>query len=114
MKTIIAGSRSITDKALVYQAVKESDFDITEVVSGGAKGVDKLGEQYAIECLIPIKLFRANWNKFGHAAGPLRNIEMAKYAEALIAIWNGTSTGTAHMIDQARRHGLKVFVKEVN
>jgi predicted Rossmann fold nucleotide-binding protein DprA/Smf involved in DNA uptake len=62
MKTIIAGSRDITDYALVVRAVVESKFCITEVVSGTASGVDKLGERYALEKGIAIKSFPAAWD----------------------------------------------------
>jgi hypothetical protein len=126
MRVIIAGSRDITDYETVKRAVSESDFEVTEVVSGCARGVDKLGEKWAKEHGIPIKQFRAEWdnfdleivvvktNKFGDqynaAAGHCRNARMAKYAEALIAIWDGKSAGTKNMIDLARERGLKIFI----
>lgn len=97
MKVIIAGSRDISDRDLVEIGVNFSGFDITEVVSGGARGVDYLGEQWANEHGIPITKFRPNW-KMGKLAGKFRNIEMAQYAHALIAVWDGMSPGTAHMI----------------
>lgn len=111
MKTIIAGSRDITEYELVVQAVAESGFVITEVVCGMAKGVDMMGYRYAQEHGIPVKEFPANWNKHGRAAGPIRNKEMADYADALIALWDGESRGTKNMIDLANRQGLKVYVK---
>ena len=109
MKTIIAGSRSITDYNLLLEAYSECDFEITEVVSGGARGVDKLGERLAQEFNLPLKVFLADWSK-GKQAGFTRNVQMAEYAEALIAIWDGQSRGTAHMINVARSLGLKVYV----
>ena len=48
MKVIIAGSRDITDYSLVCRAISESKFDITEVISGTARGVDTLGEKWAV------------------------------------------------------------------
>lgn len=110
LKTIIAGSRTITDFETVAEAIKASAFPIVEVVSGAARGVDTLGEEWAEVHKIPIKRFPANWNTHGKKAGPLRNIEMAEYADALIAIWDGESRGTKHMIDEATKHGLQVFV----
>jgi hypothetical protein len=109
MKTIIAGSRTITDYWHVLCAVSRSGFEITEVVSGTARGVDKLGERWA-ECHnIPVKRFPADWSKHGKAAGHIRNAEMGDYAEALIAVTNG-SGGTRNMIEYAKKKGLKVFV----
>jgi len=113
MKVIIAGSRDIIDYDLVVQAVAESGFVITELVCGMAQGVDMLGYRYAKDHRIPIKEFPANWDKHGRAAGPIRNKEMALYAEALIAMWDGESKGTKNMIDLATRQGLTVFVKTI-
>jgi hypothetical protein len=113
MKTIIAGSRSITDYWLVVDAVRVSDFNVTEVVCGEAAGVDKLGKEYANNHSIPCKSFPADWRKHGKAAGPIRNREMAEYADALIAVWDKQSKGTKNMIDTATELGLKVFVYEV-
>ena len=110
MKVIIAGSRGITDYNTVLNAIDKSGFMITEVVSGTAKGVDQLGERWARENRIQIKRFPAQWDRYGKSAGYRRNEEMAHYADALIAIWDGQSRGTSHMIDFARSQGLKVFV----
>lgn len=111
MKTIIAGSRTITSKFVIGEAVLESKFDITEVVSGAARGVDEIGEQWAEEHGVPIKRFPAEWEFYGKRAGPVRNVEMAKYAEALVAVWDGKSKGTQHMIREAQKRGLKWFIK---
>ena len=113
MRTIIAGSRDVTDYEKVTVAVKLSGFVITEVVSGGARGVDTLGEQYAKEHSLSCKRFPADWSKYGRAAGPIRNEQMAEYAEALVALPVKTSKGTRHMIKAATARGLRVFVKEV-
>ena len=110
MKTIIAGSRGVSDYQRIVKAVEDSGFQITEVVSGTARGVDRLGERYAEEHGIPVKHFPANWGVHGRAAGPIRNVAMAEYAEALIAVWNGISAGTAHMIATAKTKGLHVHV----
>lgn len=109
MKTIIAGSRTINDYGKVDIAIENSLFNITEVVSGGAKGVDLLGERHAEDMGYPIRRFLPDWSK-GKSAGLLRNVEMAEYADALIAVWDGKSRGTKHMIDVATKKGLKVYV----
>lgn len=117
MKTIIAGSRTITNYKLVVKIIKElskqnPSLKINEVVSGGARGVDKLGEQLAKEYNRKLTIFPAEWDRLGRGAGYIRNIQMADYADTLIAIWDGKSNGTRHMIDIARKKGLKVFVYE--
>lgn len=113
MKTIIAGSRAIDSNIPVCEAIEESGFQITEVVSGCARGVDLYGELWAKNHGIPIKKFPAEWDRYGNGAGPIRNSQMAAYADALVAVWDGKSTGTANMIVKARKCGLRVFVKKV-
>lgn len=110
MKVIIAGSREITDLAEVHRAIVKSEFDITQVVSGGARGVDRLGEQAASQRHIPVAIFLADWDGLGKAAGFIRNKNMATYADALIAVWDGESKGTAHMIKTMEALGKPVYV----
>jgi hypothetical protein len=112
MKIIIAGGRTFNDYALLCQNCNKTLSLQTEIeiVSGTANGADKLGEQYANENGYPIKKFPADWGKYGKSAGYKRNEEMAKYADALIAFWDGKSKGTKHMIDLANRYGLKTKV----
>ena len=113
MKTIIAGGRNITDFAVVQQAVLDSGYFITEVVSGAARGVDTLGEGWASLNHVAIKRFPANWC-LGRGAGHIRNAQMAEYADALIAVWDGESRGTHNMITQAKLEGLNVYVHRVD
>ena len=110
MKTIIAGSRDITDYEELKRAVASCGWDVTTVVSGAAHGVDRLGEIYAIEMGLPLELYPAHWNTHGRSAGYIRNGLMASRADALIAIWDGSSKGTKHMIDIANKKALKVYV----
>ena len=116
MKIIIAGSRDITDFDIICKAIITSNAKekITELVSGTARGVDALGEKWAEIYHIPIKKFPANWNKYGKSAGYRRNEEMSEYGDALLAIWDGSSKGTQHMIDIAKEKGLKVYVYKVS
>jgi hypothetical protein len=113
MKTIIAGSRTITNWETVKNAIEWSGFEITEVVSGHANGVDLIGEKWARLNKIPVKTFpvkKADWDKFGKAAGPIRNRRMAEYGEQLIAIQKGGSGGTQNMVEEAKKRGLPVFL----
>lgn len=102
MRVIIAGSRDFTDyemlKRCVEQAIEENKLDITEIVSGKARGADTLGEQYAKEKGIPVRGYPADWDKYGKSAGYIRNEQMGKYADFLIAFWHPASKGTTNMI----------------
>lgn len=107
MKVIIAGSRTIKDYNELLSALEDAktkipNFEITEVVSGTAEGVDLLGERYAHEKGIPVTRFKAHWEAFGKSAGYMRNMEMARYAHALVLVWDGHSTGSAMMKRIAR------------
>jgi SLOG family YspA-like protein len=110
MRVIIAGSRSIGSLEEVVRAIKQSGFNITEVVSGGAQGVDQLGKFWAYNAGIPTKQFNPHWTENGKAAGPIRNREMAQYADALIAVWDGKSRGTMNMIEEMQKLNKPMFV----
>jgi hypothetical protein len=111
MRTIIAGSRSITNYLAVKAAIEESGFKITEVVSGGAHGVDRLGEQWARENNIHIRRFLPDWTSMGNRLESSENHLMVGYAEALIAVHDGSSKGTGHMIRIAKEKGLLIYTK---
>ena len=103
MKVIVAGSREIENYNILLDAIKMSEYDIREIISGCARGVDMLGERYARENNIPLVKFPANWNEFGKKAGPMRNSAMAHYCDSDIIIWNGKSSGTDNMIWNMKR-----------
>ena len=111
MRVIIAGSRNIDDPEALEEAIEQCGFKITTVLCGCAKGIDLLGAAWAIANQIPVEYYPANWKLHKKAAGPIRNAEMASKAEALVAVWDGVSRGTQHMIDLARKQGLAVYVK---
>lgn len=110
MRVIIAGSRGIDNIHKVAKAIENSGFEITEVVSGTCRGVDRLGERWARNHGISIARFPADWYRHGRSAGYKRNIEMAQYADALVAVWDGVSKGTGHMIQIAKERNLKVYI----
>jgi lactate dehydrogenase-like 2-hydroxyacid dehydrogenase len=114
MKTIIAGSRDGITYDDVVKAMEKCPWQPTEIVSGKARGVDTIGEQWAKENNIPVVEFPANWKKYGKRAGYLRNEQMAEYADALVAVWDGSSKGTAHMIRIAEEKKLKIHIHVVN
>lgn len=100
-KVIVAGSRDGFEEGQVWVALSHelvSDIPELEIVSGGARGVDTFGETWAYEANVDVKKFVADWNTHGKKAGFLRNVEMSRYADKLIAFWDGESKGTGHMI----------------
>lgn len=119
-KLIIAGGRDFFDADKLNSEMdriwKEQCFpaDHTyEIVSGGAKGADALGEAWAKSKGLDIKVFEADWKTHPRAAGPIRNKQMAEYADGLVAFWDKKSKGTKNMIDTALKMGLVVVVIEV-
>lgn len=116
MRVIIAGSRNagvtVSD---VDEAVKKAAYYVTQVVSGRATGADRAGEEWALKHHIPVRHFEVfgyEWEKSIYA-GHRRNERMAKYAHALIALWDGQSAGTENMIRVARAHRLLVYVHRI-
>jgi len=113
MRVIIAGSREVKSYDVVEEAIKESGFAISQVVSGMASGVDALGVLWAKENDVLLAEYPADWKRYGRAAGMIRNKQMSENADALVAIWDGKSHGTQNMIGTAKAQGLMVYVKQV-
>jgi hypothetical protein len=113
-RVIIAGGRDFNDWELLRMKVSyyllQLEPSEVEIVSGCCGGADQLGEEYSILYGYPLKEFEADWKKYGKAAGPIRNKQMAEYATHLIAFWNWKSDGTRDMIKQATEAGLKIIV----
>jgi len=128
MKVIIAGGRNFANYTLLCEKCDKfliNQGDSVEIVSGGQRtkgengeddyGADYLGEIYAERARkCKLTIFPADWDKYGKAAGSIRNKEMAEYADSLIAFWDGKSKGTKNMIDLAIAHGLSVRVITYN
>lgn len=125
LRVIIAGSRDFNDFPKLMNSCiailsditnKNENLDKIRIVSGAARGADRLGEQYAKVAGYEVSRFPADWEGLGKRAGYVRNVEMAKYAMAdgsygvLIAFWDGKSKGTKHMIDLAEKNGLEVYI----
>lgn len=108
MKVIVAGSRQIEDFETLQALIADTDWPIEEVVSGGCRGVDMMGERWAGEHDIPVRGFIADWGHYGREAGELRNREMAAYADGLILLWDGKSPGASCMMREAARAGIKI------
>ncbi|WP_198285511.1 DUF2493 domain-containing protein [Microcystis aeruginosa] len=104
--------RDFTDYNLLKEKLdfyigKHSDI---EIISGTARGADRLGERYAEEKGLTLTRFSADWKKYGKRAGYLRNEEMAQYATHAVIFWDGKSKGTAHMIELCKTYGINYRV----
>jgi hypothetical protein len=114
-KVIVAGSRDFDDYELLkikLDKILSSLIDLyeIEIVSGMARGADRLGERYAAERGYRVKDFKADWDRYGKPAGPIRNEEMAQYADACVVFWKNKSKGSRSMIDLAKKYKLKLRV----
>lgn len=113
-RVIVAGSRNITDYAWVDRVLSKNLTESAVIVSGGAKGVDMMGERWAKEnrrrC-IRFPCTDAEWNRWGKPAGMVRNKLMGTFGTALIAFWDGHSPGTQGMITFGKEQGLVVRTK---
>lgn len=111
MRIIIAGSRSI-DQVTFSQAISHCPWlsQATVILSGGARGVDQLAEKWAKEQDYPLSIHKPDWKRYGRGAGLIRNRSMVDDADALLAIWDGHSRGTCHVIEYAHSKSLKVGI----
>lgn len=121
-KVIVAGGRDFNDYDKLEDCLNEvllkyDEFDEMFIfkenyiiVSGKATGADTLGEKYAKENNLPIREFAADWKTHGKAAGPMRNKQMAEYADICICFWDGKSKGTKNMIDEALAADIELHV----
>ena len=106
MKLIIAGGRRYSLSARDIARLDAIE-GVTEVVSGCAPGVDSDGETWAEEKGIPVRRFQPDWNRYGRAAGVVRNRAMAAYADA-VALFPG-KRGTESMCEEARKAGIVIY-----
>lgn len=109
-RIIVCGSRSWHDRqkieSTLYDLALEFGADLT-IVHGCAKGADRIAEQEAQKAGLLIERHPAEWERFGKAAGPMRNVVMAERgADLCVAFWDGRSTGTAHMLTEAEKRGI--------
>ena len=131
IKIIVAGGRDFDDWEYLYDTLDNvicapievlmglghpvtgeipTETPKVQIVSGGAKGADALGEEWSRVDGHDLIVFPADWEKHGKAAGAIRNKQMAEYADVLVAFWDGKSKGTKNMIDTALSEGLDVHI----
>ena len=113
MKTIIAGSRDFQDYEKMKEVLDKLPWKVTQVISGNARGADQMGEWWAQQNEIELRIYPANWSRYGKAAGHIRNQEMARVGDALVAFWDGKSKGTESMIKYALDKRLEVVVEYI-
>lgn len=111
MVLVIAGSRGLEVKPSRITSVLESlGWWPDQVLSGGARGIDRCGERWARSREVPVVVVAADWDRLGRAAGPVRNGEMARLATHLLAFWDTKSRGTADMISKMSELGKPYHV----
>lgn len=118
----INGSRNYTNyedfyndvEAFIIQVIFLSGKDVTEIISGGARGPDRMAERYARENHIKFTEYPADWNKHGKAAGYIRNAQMADNCDILLSFWDGESRGTANMISEMNLREKPVHIVKIS
>lgn len=114
MKIAIVGSRDYQDLGAIKEAVAKIAANIpdAEIVSGGARGVDTIAVDEARRLGLKTKVFPADWDNLGKAAGYIRNEQIILYSDKVLAFWDGVSKGTKHSIDLAKKHNKQCVVLE--
>ena len=114
---LVVGSRTFNDYSCMCKVLDhllQNKKEIT-IVSGGARGADNLAEQYAKEHGYDLKVFPADWNKYGKSAGYKRNTQMHEFIalhknRGVIAFWDGSSKGTTHNFDLVKQYNTPIRV----
>ena len=106
MKVAVIGSRSLT----VQNMGEYLPQGVTEIVSGGAKGIDTCAREYAHQAGLKLTEFLPDYQRYGRSAPLRRNLEIIRYADEVIAFWDGQSHGTRFVIEECRKLGKKVTV----
>lgn len=106
MKLLIAGSREITD----FDLSKHIESDVDVILSGGAKGIDALAEEYADKKRLSKIIIRPKYELYGKGAPLKRNEELVKMADRILVIWDGKSKGTEHTIKLAEKLNKEIKI----
>ena len=114
VKIAIVGSRSFNNPQLCWEILEQikikNGYNYIEVISGGARGADQCGAQYAVVNGIQKKIFPAEWTKYGKRAGYIRNVDIITNCYICIAFWDGSSRGTAHDLELCKMQNKICFV----
>lgn len=109
MKVAIIGSRN----CFVQDLEPYLPDNVTEIISGGAKGIDQCAREYALKNDIKLTEYYPEYEKYARAAPLKRNLLIVEHADIIIAFWDGKSRGTKYTIEQGRKHGKKVIVHTI-
>ena len=115
-KLMVCGSRTIVDEQWIFSKLNEL-FALHKdmvVLSGGAAGVDSIGEKWADLHNVPIEHFLPDWKKYGRSAGPRRNKIMVERADYIICFWDGKSRGTASTVKYTQNCGKPLRIKDIS
>lgn len=107
MRVLVCGGRDYAEKRVVFDTL--DSLDPTEICQGGATGADYLAKQWAQYSKIPCKEFKAEWKKYGNAAGPIRNKQMIEEFDPDMVVAFPGGSGTKNMIKLAENAGKKVL-----
>lgn len=113
MKVAIVGSRTINDKELIWNFMEEChkfNPEVDKIISGGARGVDSIAEEYAKIHKIKTCIFKPDWETFGKRAGFIRNADIIGKCDICICIWDGESHGTLHDIELCEEMGKPCYI----
>ena len=101
-KLAIIGSRTFNDQKLFDKTLAFLPKPVM-IVSGGAKGADSFGAQYAADNNIPALIHSPDWEKHGKAAGFIRNEFIVRDCDVVLAFWDGKSNGTRDSLNHAKK-----------
>lgn len=107
MRILVCGGRDYNDPVTFADVMNKFD-EITEIISGMARGADQMAYNYAKACRIPFRGFPANWSQYGLSAGYIRNMEMAESKPDLVVAFPG-GKGTKNMVDIAKEKNIPVL-----
>ncbi|MGN1112523.1 MAG: DNA-processing protein DprA [Acutalibacteraceae bacterium] len=110
MRVAVIGSRNLTVSNLENYLPK----DTTEIISGGARGIDTCAKKYALKNNIKMTEFLPEYKKYQKRAPLQRNLQIINYADIIIAFWDGTSRGTKYVIDNCKKINKKIIVYQIN
>jgi len=110
MIVLVCGGRDYRDDILMVKTLDKINhgWPITKLIHGGANGADELAGVWAKSKAIRVQEFRANWTRYGKAAGPMRNQRMIDEGQPKMVVAFPGGSGTADMISRAEKAGVPV------
>lgn len=110
MKVAVIGSRNLN----ITNIGDYLPENVTEITSGGAKGVDSCAKEYALKNNIPFTEFLPDYRRFGRGAPLKRNLQIIQYADMVVAFWDGKSHGTKYVIDNCQKVNIPVKIIKIS